>query len=189
VRILLSNLSPGQGFCWRPKRTPFAVDERGWGKGRALRRVLDAFHREESPRTGIPIHDSGPRGLGHPDLLPPPAPGAGWSCLDVARPKLRRELASARCEGMADRARLSSRVPRAAPGSRMYGIVSEPVTALAARSENAGILGPCPGQLPPPGHAPRDLDIIAGDYVHAPRERMKDPEAREGNLWRAKMGS
>lgn len=65
--------------------------------------------------------------------------------------------------------------------------MSEPVSALAARSENAGILGPCPGQLPPPGRPSVDLDIIAGDYVHAPRERMKDPEAREGNLWRARM--
>jgi hypothetical protein len=173
----------------RPKRKPIAMDERDGAIGVPFGGCWDAFHREEPPRTGIPIHDSGPRGLRHPDLLPPPAPGAGWSCLDVARPKLRRELASARCCGMADRARLRRvcQEPRQARGWK--GIVSEPVTALAARSENAGILGPCPGQLPPPGHASRDLDIIAGDYVHAPRERMKDPEAREGNLWRARMGS
>lgn len=81
----VSDLGPGrssverQSSVERPSVTPFAVDERGWGNRRALRRVLGCFlHREESPRTGIPIHDSGPRGLGHPDLLPPPTPGAGW---------------------------------------------------------------------------------------------------------------
>jgi hypothetical protein len=89
----------------------------------------------------------------------------------------------------ADRARLRRVCQEPRQARWMEGIVSEPVTALAARSDKAGLIGPCPGRLPPPGHAPRDLDIIAGDYVHAPRERMKDPEAREGNLWRARMGS
>ena len=56
-------------------------------------------------------------------------------CLDVARPKLRREPASA--GGRPGKA--SSRVPRAAPGSRMEKIVGEPVTALAARSDKAAL--------------------------------------------------
>jgi hypothetical protein len=70
----------------------------------------------------------------------------------------------------------------------MEGIVSEPVTALAARSDKAAL-----SDLALAGSLLRStfgrLDIIAGDYVHAPRERMKVNEAREGNSWRARMGS
>src|SRR3990170_5395708 len=47
----------------------------------------DAFQKEESPRTGIPIHDSGPRGLGLPDLIPPPTLEAGWLVLGCRPPQ------------------------------------------------------------------------------------------------------
>jgi hypothetical protein len=80
---------------------------------------------------------------------------------DVARPKQRRELASAGCYGRptGQGCRRVCQEPRQARW--IEGIVSEPDTALAARSDKAGLIGPCPGQIPPPGHASRDLDIIS----------------------------
>src|SRR3972149_117641 len=79
----------------------------------------DAFHKEESPRPGILIRDSGPRGLGIRIEYPRPPWRPAGMCLDVARPKLRREPAPA--GGRPGKA--SSRGARAAPGSPVVEIV------------------------------------------------------------------
>jgi hypothetical protein len=56
--------SAGRSSVVRPKCTRLAVDEGDVASRVPFGVCWDAFHKEESPRTGIPIHDFGPRGLG-----------------------------------------------------------------------------------------------------------------------------
>jgi hypothetical protein len=77
----------GRSSVGRPKCTRLAVDERDGASRVPFGGYWAAFQKEESPRTGIPIHDSGPRGLGIRILIPPPTLEAGWLVLGCRPPQ------------------------------------------------------------------------------------------------------
>src|SRR3972149_2473678 len=93
----------------------------------------DAFHKEESPRPGILIRDSGPRGLGIRIEYPRPPWRPAGMCLDVARPKLRRGAGRARGLGSGGGA-----AGRAGPGE-MEGGGGGPSPPLGGGSDKAAL--------------------------------------------------
>jgi hypothetical protein len=97
ARVVVVN-SGWSVFCGRPKVTPIAMDEKDEAIRVPFGGCSGAFHREDplgpESRSTIPV--LGDSGIW---IEYPRPPRGRLRCLDVARPKLRREPASAGYKG------------------------------------------------------------------------------------------
>jgi hypothetical protein len=155
----------GAPLCQEASVTTIAFDEKPRVSNRRARGLAcsDASRRRSlrgpESRTTIPVLGDSTSGSrkGISDQSPRPTRAAGWlsSFLSPA-PSSGGSRPRPGCFGWADRARLRRGCQEPRPGSdsiKWKNAWESLVKALASRSDNAGIIGPCPDRLPPPASA------------------------------------